>query len=537
VVAQPVGHLGRKDVVDVAPQDVAPQDVAPQDVALQDVPVGPSSRPKMLSSFVLGTLAIFIVMAAWSVSMPLYSGPDEASHVIHAAALDRGQIIGTPVAGHENPYTVVTVPGTFGHGSYLMRCYKFRSTVPASCSEATKLSAEPIRASTYTGRYPPLYYAVVGLPTLASTSQWVVIWMRLLGALMCSALLGLALMAITVWSRARILPAGFLCALTPAAIYMGAMVNPNGLEIAAAICFWSAGIILALEHADDPPHGLVVVAAVSGCVLTLCRGLSPLWTILALAAFVLLMGRRRAWTLLKDRRDVQWSAAALLVSGIVATMWILLAHTLWAVPVGKPDSLAQTPELHIVSQALKQTKTWLREMVGVMGWLDTRLPIWTYVAWGLASLALIVVGVWLGRLRASIVLALIGLVALFGPVVLELNDARTVNLIWEGRYSLPLAVGVPLLAAASVGARAIYQRLQLNLARVVLVLLGVGGVLGYLQTLRRYAVGAGGPVDFLHGSWQPIEGNAVAILWYVAATILLVGMLWRLTDRVVARSE
>jgi hypothetical protein len=522
---------------DVALQDVVLQDVALRDVAPQDVAIGLTPRPKMLSSFALGTLAIFVVMAAWSVSMPLYSGPDEASHVIHAAALVRGQTIGTPVAGPQNPYTVVTVPGTFGHGSYLMRCYKFSPSVPASCGEATTLSAAPIRAQTYTGRYPPLYYAVVGLPTLASTSQWVVIWMRLLGALMCSALLGLALMAITLWSRARILPAGFLCALTPAAIYMGAMVNPNGLEIAAAICFWSAGIILALEHADDPPQGLVVVAAVSGCVLTLCRGLSPLWTILALAAFVVLMGRHRAWSLLKARRDVQWSAAALLVSGIVATIWILLAHTLWAVPVGKPDSLAQTPELHIVSQALKQTKTWLREMVGVMGWLDTRLPVWTYVAWGLASLALIVVGVWLGRLRTSIVLALIGLVALFLPVVLELNDARTVNLIWEGRYSLPLAVGVPLLAAASVGARAIYQRLQLNLARVVLVMLGVAGVLGYLQTLRRYAVGASGPVDFLHGTWQPIEGNAVAILWYVAGTVFLVGMLWRLTDRVVARSE
>jgi hypothetical protein len=486
----------------------------------------------MLSSFALGTLAIFILMAAWSVSMPLYSGPDETSQVVHAAALVRGQIIGTPVAGNENPYTVVTVPGTFGHGWELMRCYKFRPSVPASCGEAAKLSARPIRSSTYTGRYPPLYYAVVGLPTLVSTSKWAVIWMRLLGALMCSVLLGLACMAITVWSRARMLSAGLLCALTPLAVYMGGMVNPNGLEIAAAICLWCAGIILALEHADDPPRGLVVLVAVSGCVLNLVRGLSPLWTILALAAIALLIGPRSVWRLFTSRRDVQWCAAALLVTGIFATVWVVLAHSLWLVPLGTPDSLAKTPELHIVSQALRQTPTWLRQMVGVMGWLDTRVPVWTYAAWGIAAMTLVVLGLWLGRLRTSVVLALIGILCLLLPVALELPHARTVNLSWQGRYTLPLAVGIPLLAAASVGVlHGIKERLQRNVARALLVLLGLGGVLGYVQALRRYAVGASGPIDFWHGPWQPIEGSALAIVWYIAATVLVVGMLWRLTDR------
>ena len=151
----------------------------------------------------------------------VYSGPDEPSQVIHAAALVRGQLIGTPDHGYQSPTTTVTVPGTFGNGADLMLCYLWLPTVPASCAAHVKLSEHPGRFSTYSGRYPPLYYAIDGLPTLAIDSTLAVIWMRLLGAFLCSVLLGLALMSIAVWSRSPILPTGFLCALTPAAIYMG----------------------------------------------------------------------------------------------------------------------------------------------------------------------------------------------------------------------------------------------------------------------------------------------------------------------------
>ena len=128
---------------------------------------------------------------------------------------------------------------------------------------------------TYSGRYPPLYYAVVGLPTLVVHSTDAVFLMRLLGALLCAVLLGLAYMVLATWSQNRILAAGFLCALTPAAVYLGSVVNPNGLEIAAAICLWCSGLVLALEHRDDPPRALVVVLTVSACVSSAREGSPP----------------------------------------------------------------------------------------------------------------------------------------------------------------------------------------------------------------------------------------------------------------------
>ncbi len=53
-----------------------------------------------LRSLCLGTLASFALLAVWAVAMPLYSGPDEPSQVVHAAALVRGQLIGTPGPGY-----------------------------------------------------------------------------------------------------------------------------------------------------------------------------------------------------------------------------------------------------------------------------------------------------------------------------------------------------------------------------------------------------------------------------------------------------
>jgi hypothetical protein len=479
---------------------------------------------------VLSFFIFFALISAWSVSVPLYSGPDETSQVIHAAALVRGQLIGTPTSGYHNPSTIVTVPGTFGNGAQLMRCYTFPPGAPASCAAHVKLSDRPAAFSTYNGRYPPLYYAIDGLPTLVTDSTSAVFWMRLLGALMCSILLGLAVMSMAVWSRSPLLPAGFMCSLTPAVIYTGAVVNPNGLEIAAAICFWCSGLILALEHANNPPRGLVVVFAASGCVLTLTRPLSPLWTLLALSAVVILARPRTVWLHFKARRDVRWATAAILTSGVFAVIWVLAAHSLWVIPTG-PHVSPNASDSQIVSQAFGQTWTWLHQMVGVMGWLVAPLPVWTYWTWGIATVALVLLSLRTGRIRTTTVLVALVLLTLLLPVFVELVNARTIDLPWQGRYTLPLAVGIVLLAAASAAVEGARTRHWIFASRVLMVLVAVGGVLGYLETLRRYAVGSNGPLLFLNGLWHPVEGNALAVLWYVVATALLVGMLWMLSER------
>ena len=353
--------------------------------------------------------------------------------------------------------------------------------------------------------------------------------MRLLSALVSSVLLGLACMSVAAWSRNRFLPVGLMVALTPTALWLGAMVNPSGLEIAAAICLWCSGLVLALERMDDPPGALVATVAVAAAVLTLTRGLSPLWTVLILATLIVMAGPAAAWRLLRQRRDVQVAAGALVAVAAAAVAWIVAVDALaigghaYIPPPGWSPS-------RIVAVAFGQTESWLVQMVGLLGWNDTAVPLATNLAWAVAIGTLLILAVGVGRSSESALVGGLVVAVLVIPVVLTYIDIRKAGFVWVGRYTLPLAVGIPLMTAAMIGRADLPACLVRRLAGILLIMLGAAGFLGFAEALRRYAVGVNGPLDFLLHGWAPIEGTATALVWYLAATAVLTVMLWRLVD-------
>ena len=126
--------------------------------------------------------------------------------------------------------------------------------MPASCRDRfTTSNTRGDGTNTSAGRYPPLYYAIVGIPSLVSDSTGGIYAMRLVDAALSALFVALALTSICVWSRRRFMLVGVLLALTPMTLFLGGVVNPNGPEICAALCMWTAGLILVLERADDPP--------------------------------------------------------------------------------------------------------------------------------------------------------------------------------------------------------------------------------------------------------------------------------------------
>ena len=97
----------------------------------------------------------------------------------------------------------------------------------------------------------PMYYAIVGLPSLIVTSTTGMYLMRTVSSLLGALFLALAIMSVFCWSSRRLLQIGVLLAATPTAAYYASSVNPNGLEIMAAICLWCSGIILVSERSEE----------------------------------------------------------------------------------------------------------------------------------------------------------------------------------------------------------------------------------------------------------------------------------------------
>ena len=112
------------------------------------------------------------------------------------------------------------------------------------------------------------------------------------------------------------------------------MVNPSGLEISAAICVWTGGLILVLDRATHPPPSLIASIAVASIVMVLMRGLSPLW-LAVIAATLAVLGFRSLPALIR-LRTVRVAAGAVTFTGVVAVVYILLAHALSVSPLGQP---------------------------------------------------------------------------------------------------------------------------------------------------------------------------------------------------------
>ena len=89
-------------------------------------------------------------------------------------------------------------------------------------------------ASSYQARYPPLYFAVVGLPSYFRGSSVDIYLMRLVSALLSAIFLALALTAAVVYSTNRAMVVGLVVAATPMVFFLAGVVNPSGLEISSA---------------------------------------------------------------------------------------------------------------------------------------------------------------------------------------------------------------------------------------------------------------------------------------------------------------
>ena len=468
----------------------------------------------VLAGWVLLTLA-------WTFANPQFAGPDEHSHYLRAIEVGRGHLItehrpdlatgGTEAALRRNRELTYEVHVPAGKAPPDTGCYIHDRDADASCLDSQDPPREATDTTTAVGNYQPLTYVLPGLALRLADSPGPALRLaRLANALLTLALLYIALRMAWSPDAGPISLLGPLVAVTPMAIYSGAVLNGSGPEVAAGVAF-AAGL-MRLRRDESCARSPLVWAgiAATGVVLALARTVGPLWLVLIAAAALALHGPRTTRAYLRAG-----GRAALGALGAVAVAIGL--NLAWERAHG-PDLTTGFADLRsVLDEAVGEWWRASSELIGKFGYLEFRLPWLEYVAWFAAGLGLVAIALRAGARRERLVLAAAVGGALLLPMLMWIYAIRQTGYGLQGRYVLPLLAIVPVTAGELIRAHAaaIPARTRRALLVAVPPVVGTVHLLAFLWNARRSAVGLDGPLAFTDPGWSPPLGW---IPWIAAAT-------------------
>lgn len=486
---------------------------------------------------------IFLAMVAWTTVIPIFGGPDEPAQMVRAASVVRGQWLGPHMKGQPAATVLVKLPVRLGRPTISPPCFATHGLVPAGCKPPCWSHTPPpphcpspypvshgtITVPTYVGRYPPPYYLAVGWPSLLAPDRFGIYLMRLASGALNAALLGLAVASAAVFGRGRIWAAGLALAITPTVMSVGAVINPSGMEISAAIAAWTTGLLLIWDSGKRVPPVLVRSLGVSSAVLGVARAPSPLWVALLGLFLVVFATAERRRRLLRSAVVRRYMLLVILAC-VAEVAWAIGARATAITPVAaKPpasDSFGQ-----VVVAAMGHVGFLVTEMIGITGWTDALMPAFVYLLW-LGGLGAVGVLAWsLGSRRHR--LAIVACIAMTTvvPTAMIVSHARTDGIFMQGRDMLPIAVSVPLvLAAALSSARSGPAGQELGAPLVdkvtvtVLWITALSMMTSFAAFYRRFAVGLNGPLDFfthVKNGWQPPVPGTLLFLAFILLSIAL----------------
>lgn len=497
---------------------------------------------------------VAVILLSWMLLMPQGAQPDEASHLVRSAAVIR---LAEGDGAHMVPDRYrVAEPA----------CYAFDPFQPATCAEVPEHVDGDTYQITRAHDYPPGGHLVFGaaglLPGLDPV--W---WARLAATATSALLIGWALTI--ALRRDAVLAAALLLGLTPMAWSIMTAVNPSAFATAGAAALWIGGLELldrphrAVSTAGHPvvEHGGWLLMA-GWIAMTLARRDGLVWACLAVAILCITCGRsplELARRLGPPRLVVMVAATlATLVWGVSSSasssrLIVLAPLALVAAEVAVrfaprlgpteragafgaaalgavlawPVLVSLRPggwDTDLVVTVIAQTDENLVEAVGVLGWLDTPVPAWVVDGWLIAIGVLLAVAILTRSWRPPVALAGITVLASWTLELLQGNESGT---YWQGRYSLPLLVGVPLLLVRGAGRLA--DRLVAPVAVAALLFVNVGA----WAAARRFGVGHAG--SHLPWRWdtplQPVPPLLLLVLMAAASAALAVVIARRTPDR------
>lgn len=477
--------------------------------------------------------AVFAAIAScWALATPVLSVPDESAHVIKAVAQVRGELIGYRVSGERQ--LVMDLPPEFAFDPRTM-CFVYNSNVDGSCGVELGDPGGSARAASWVSAYNPLYYYLVGWPSLFLGGSAGVYAMRLVSGLLGALLFAAAAMAGVASLRARWMPAALAFAGAPMVVYLTGAVNPNGFEILSALAL-TVGLLRLLGTFGGPdrdafslPRSLLwTIVVVSSICLANARALGPLWLVVIVGLCLLATGWRATRALFTTRSTYLW-LAPVAVGVLFSIGWTLAGGSLSGQAEKSDAPLVGAGFLPAAAFMLRHTPALVTQALGYFGWFDAPLPeqaFWPVVA---AVAVFIVLAFVTARRRELITLTTAVLVAGMLPVAVQSYSAHQTGVIWQGRYGLFVYLAVFVLAGWALS-RGGGERVGFLTSRVtwtIGALLWLFSNAAFVLVLRRYVTGNGVPIGamFKDPQWQPPLGwLTLAVLFALCSAAFFVSL-------------
>jgi hypothetical protein len=463
--------------------------------------------------------AFTLLGALWTFATPIGAAPDEPAHLIRASSIATGQL-----APFLTSHSEVTVP-RYVFDSQRVYCFALvADRTPTCVPPHASPGGATARVYASSGRYNPLYYALVGWPSIAFHTDSGIYAMRLAADVLMALFLGLSFALIVQWRRPLIPLLGLAAAVTPMVVFLGGVVNPNSLEISATLATFVGMLSIVRDPSRERIGQRAAIVFVAASVAANMRGLSLIWVALAILAPLILTSRRQLIDLLRVPA-VRLAIAGCAVFFGAAIAWMAIADPLG---LGDPGATGTQAPVGIGTSHLAgflwtffSTFYYGEQVVGVFGWLAVPSPPAVYFAWSLiagvvAVLAIIVLrrrALWFGGVLLAALLLL--------PAILQGIYVTDGGVIWQGRYVLPV------FACAMVGlATVISDRITLEPTmadRIVIVTMAIWAgaqFLSFATTLKRYAVGSSAEWPaILHPLWSPPGGVPTLIVSFAVLVV------------------
>lgn len=461
-----------------------------------------SGAPRAIAAWAL----CLVVGLGWALTIGRYGGPDEPAHIVRAAAVARGELVGAPADDLEPGYRVVEVPRSIASGD--PSCYRHDANADASCAVASDRT-DLVAAATSAGTFPPAYYAAVGAVARVAGVGDDALGYRVVAAMAVALVLALGYVRLRAWPDRT--SAGLMWAgLTPAAWFLTGVVNTNGLEVALLMLAWvlTAELLGSGSASIDVGRHVGALGLIGATVLVIRPvALTGVLTVAATLAVGLAPERRPHW---RSGSVVGAVGAVLAAAALVGAWWAAVGL------VVRDSRTASDVDGSMVLAALRGIDDTVAEAVSSLGWAEYSAPLPAVLIW--CSVAAVAIGALATggdrRLRRAAVVGAAATVLL--PVMFEIVTAQRIGHVWQGRYSIGALIGL-----AALGAVALPPRLR-RIAGALPLLAAAGSTLTLWAAARRYISGVDGSWWFDPSSgWWPPAGPWLPLVAHAAASLAL----------------